>query len=58
MAQSVGHHATQQKVAGSIPSQGTYLGSGFGLYERGNQSLFLSHMDVSKPFFLPLSPSP
>ena len=47
-----------QKVAGLIPSQGTYLGCGFdhwpGHITGGNQSLFLSHIDV----FLSFSPPP
>ena len=30
MAQWVGHRPAKQKVTGSIPSQGTYLGCGYG----------------------------
>ena len=40
-----------QRVSGSIPSQGTCLGCGL----RGNPLMFLSHIDVSLPFSLPLS---
>ena len=55
------HHPVHQRVAGSIPSQGTYLRSGFGrdplLTVRadagGNQVMFLSHIDLC----LFLSPS-
>ena len=45
----------KQKVAGSIPSQGTCLGCRLGpqlgLCER--QPIDLSHVDVSLPLFLP-----
>ena len=44
------------KFAGSIPSQGTCLGCGhvpsWG-YARGNWSMFLSHIYISLPLFLP-----
>ena len=46
VAQRVEHQTANQKVAGSILSQGTYLGCGpaphLGACVRGNQSMFLS----------------
>ena len=39
----------KQGVAGLIPGWGTSLGCGPG----GNQSMSLSHIDVSLPLFLP-----
>ena len=48
-----------QKVTGSIPCQGTYLGCRFchgrGAYER--ETIFLSHINVSLPLSLPFFPS-
>ena len=52
-----GHHPSKQKVPGSIPSRGTCLGCRFGPWTRGNRSMFLSHLDVSLPLFLPPLPS-
>ena len=61
MAQLVERHPAKRKVAGSIPSQDTGLGSRFsppgGAHVRGNQSMFLSHMDVALPPRLPPFPS-
>ena len=56
------HCPVHQKVAGLIPSQSKYLGflSLVRAYTGGNQSMFLSHIDLS-PFlshFLSLSFSP
>ena len=54
------HHPMHPKVAGLIPSQGTYIGCRFDPWlqarARGNQSMFLSHIDVSLSLspFLPL----
>ena len=50
VAQLVRYHPAKTKVAGSIPSWGTSLGCGFILVRvctRGNQLMFLSHIDVS-----------
>ena len=50
----------EQKVAGSIPSQGTCLVVGpvlVGACARGNRLIFLSHIHVSLPLFLPPFPS-
>ena len=44
-----------QKVMGSIPSQGTYLGCGFVPGPGVSQSIFLSHINVSLSLSLPLS---
>ena len=44
------HCAVSQKFVGLIPSLGTYLGCGFGPQSgcmRGNQSMFLSHINLS-----------
>ena len=45
MAQLIGHHPVNQKVEGSIPSQGTCPGCQFspqsGRVQKGNQSMFL-----------------
>ena len=70
VAQWTEHWPANQKVTGSIPGQGTFLycrpGPWLGC-ARGNQSMFLSHTDVSFPLFLPpfslkinkiLNPSP
>ena len=50
-----------QKVAGLIPSQGTCLGCGPGSpvwgHMRGNQLMYLPHIDVFLPLFLPPFPS-
>ena len=57
VVQMVGASSINQRIKGSIPSEGTWLGCGSKLVRargRGNQSLFLSHSSVS----LPLSPSP
>ena len=51
VAQWVECWPVNQRVSGSIPSQGTCLGCGL----RGNPLMFLSHIDVSLPFSLPLS---
>ena len=56
VAQWIEHQPVNQGVAGSIPSQGTCLsyrpGSPVGGHVRGNQSMFLLHIDVSLPLFL------
>ena len=60
VAQWIEHRPVNQKVASSIPSQDTCLGCGPGPWlgaVRGNQSMYLSHMDVSLPLFLPPVPS-
>ena len=61
MASWIEHCPAKSKVTGSIPSQSTCLGcrawSAFGAYVRSNRSMFLSHMDVSFPLFLPPFPS-
>ena len=61
VAQLVGHRSTKQKVTGSIPGQGTCLGQDQGILPwsaalmKGNQLMFLSHIDVSLlPFLSPL----
>ena len=58
--QWVGHRPEKQKVMGSIHSQGTCLscrpGPQLGAW-RGNRSMFLSHINVSLPLFLPPFPS-
>ena len=45
------HHPMDQKVMGLILGQGTYPGCGFNpllaCVREGNQSIFLSHLDVS-----------
>ena len=51
-----------RKVAGSIPRQGTGLGCGpgskLGEYQKQSMSSkFVSHIDVSLPFFLPPFPT-
>ena len=55
MAQLVEHCSTKQKVAGSIPGQGTCLGCGpgalVGVHVTGTQLMFFSHTDVSLPLF-------
>ena len=58
VAQSGGHHSAKPKATGSIPARGTQMGCGLvpiRVCERGNQSMFLSHMDISLPLFLPPS---
>ena len=54
-----GHCVKKQKVTSSIPDQGSFLCCGFHLWlgsvQEVNQSMFLSHMDVSLPLFLPPS---
>ena len=51
------HPPINQKVMGSIPSQGTCFGGRFGPWfracARGNWSMFLSHIDVYLPPSLP-----
>ena len=58
---SAGHHHSKQNSAGSIPSKGIILGCRFrspaGVCTRGNQLIFLSHIHVFPPFFLPPFPS-
>ena len=54
VAELVGHHSVKQRVAGSIPSQGTCvvgLVPLWGGYE-SNQLMFLSHINISLPLFL------
>ena len=55
VAQWIEHQPVNQRVTGSIPSQGTCLGCGpgprWGVHERQ------PHMDVSLPLFLPAYPS-
>ena len=54
------HSPIHQKVVGSIPDQGIYLDYGFdpvGVHTGGNQSMFLSHIDVSLSLSLSLPPS-
>ena len=54
-AQRIEHRPVNQKVTGSIPSQGTCLGCGPGpqLGEHDRKP----HIDVSLPLFLPPFPS-
>ena len=60
VAQWIEHWPVNQKVTGLIPSQGTCLGHrpdpGWGAV-RGSQMIFLSHINVSLPLFLPPFPS-
>ena len=60
MAELSGHRPTKQKVGGSIPGQGTFLGCGPGPPSRacGKQpsTVFLLYIDVS--LLLLLTPSP
>ena len=55
VAQWIGYQRVNQRVTGSIPSQGTCLGCGpgpqWGAHERQ------PHIDVSLPLFLPPFPS-
>ena len=57
----VRHHSAKQKAtAGSIPSQGTCLGCGFGPQVRVRGEAIdrcFSHINASLPLFLPPSPS-
>ena len=56
VAQWIEHQPENLKISGSIPSQGTCLGGRPGPQlgrARGNQSMFLSHIDVSLHLFLP-----
>ena len=59
VAQWIECQPVNQKVAGSIPSQGTSPGCGpgpqLGAYKR--QLMYLLHIDVSLPVFLSLFPS-
>lgn len=60
MAQFVGHHTAEQKVASLIPAQVHAWAMGpneVGACARGNQLIFLSHIDVSVFIFLPPVPS-
>ena len=61
VVQLVRYHPAKRMVAGSIPGQGTCLGFRFHPQVRaplrGNQWMFLSHIDVSLPLFLPPFPS-
>ena len=50
VAQLIGHFPTSQKVACWNPSQRTCM---VGVHEEGNQSMFLSQIDVSLSFSLP-----
>ena len=57
MAQLVGHHPANQRVVGWIPSQGTFLGCGFGP-GRGAYKRQLVNVSPSHQCFSPsLSPS-
>ena len=60
-AQLVGRGAMNWKVEGSIPGQGTRLSCGFGPWlwhmQEGTGSIFLSHISVYLPLFLPSFPS-
>ena len=51
MAQWIEHQPAKQKVAGSIPSQGTCQGCGLGPWWGAHERQ--PHIDVSFPFFLP-----
>ena len=61
VAQWTDHQPANQRVAGSIPSQGTCLGCGFDpcrgmcFFCPDQRPMFLFHINVSLPFFLPLS---
>ena len=65
VAQWIEHQPANQRVASLIPSQGTCLGcglcaltpSGRLLKAEGNRWMFLSHIDVSLPLFLPPFPT-
>lgn len=52
VAQLIARHPMHWKVEGSIPSLGTYSGCRFkpqsGVHAGGNQSVFLSYVDVSQ----------
>ena len=59
VAQLAGCHPAQWKVTTvSVPGQDTRLGfrSPAGACERGNWSMFLSHINTSLPLFLPPFP--
>ena len=59
VAQLVGYIPAKGTVTGLIPSQSPYLGCRFGSYRahpRGNKSMFVSHIDVSIPLFIPPFP--
>ena len=59
VAQWVKCWPVNQKVIGLIPGQGTCLGGWPGSQwgsVRGNQSMYLSHISVSLPLFLPPVP--
>ena len=56
VAQLLGYHPAKQKVTGSIPSQAHARVAGSvpdWVHAGGNTSVYLSHIDVSLPFFLP-----
>ena len=55
MAQWIECRPVKQRVAGSIPSQGTCLGCGPGPQYGASESQ--PHIDVSLPLFLPPFPS-
>ena len=55
VAQWIEHRLENQRVTGSIPSQGTCLGCGPGL-QQGALKRY-SHIDVFLPLFLPPLPS-
>ena len=60
VAQWIEHWPANQKVASSIPGQGTCLGCWPGYWlggVRGNRLMSLSHVSVSLPLFLPPFPS-
>ena len=56
VAQVVGRHPAEWKVTGLIPGQGTCPGCGFdpqlGYVQEGNQSMFLSYINISLSFSL------
>ena len=61
VAHLVGHCPPKQKIADLILGQGTCLGCGFGpnwgTYREATRLVFLSHIYVSLPHFIPVLPS-
>ena len=55
VAQWFEHWPVNQRVAGSIPSQGTYLGCSSGPQQGAHERQ--PHIDVSLPLFFPPFPS-